>query len=238
MIAYARARIGLPAIIAPVRPSVRSMRPQPPIRVYHLAEASNWPAIERHGLHCTSALLDLAGVDRKARARLERQQRREGEVLPSGVRIRDQRPMPPAALARCLVGLSPQQWYAMLNARVFFWLDPERLNRQRAACKARPQVVLTLDAAALVAAYGEHISVTPINTGNAMRQPAPRGAATFVRYAQWLETGWTSEAAALGTRARPARHPPVELTVLGSVPDAMRFVLATRHLEPGQRFTA
>jgi hypothetical protein len=177
-------------------------------------------------------------VTGEARANLERQQRPTGVLLPNGVRIRDQAPMPPAALAGCLVGLSPQQWYAMLNARVFFWIDPQRLNRQRAACAARPQVVLTLDAAALASAYGDRLSVTPINTGNARRRPARRGAATFVPYAQWMQTGWASEAAALDTRARTASHRPVELTVLGSVPDVMRFVIATEHLGPGQPFAA
>lgn len=215
----------------PTRPPVK-----PPARIYHLAEASNWTAIQREGLHSTSALLDLAGVAGEERDRLERQQRPTQMVLPNGARIRDQRPMPPAALAGCLVGLSPQQWYALLNGRVFFWFDPERLNRQRAACAARPQVVLTVDAHALVAAYAARISVAPINTGNARRRPALRGAATFVPYADWADRGWASEAEGLGTRARSAAHRPVELTVLGSVPDVMRFVIAVDHLAPGQTF--
>ncbi|MGH6927237.1 MAG: DUF7002 family protein, partial [Dongiaceae bacterium] len=31
-------------------------------RVFHLAEAANWPSIKRHGVLSTRALLDLAGV--------------------------------------------------------------------------------------------------------------------------------------------------------------------------------
>jgi hypothetical protein len=56
--------------------------------------------------------------------------------------------------------MDPADWYAMVNARVFFWLDPERLNRQRAACEPRPQVVMVVDTAALVASYEEQVSVT------------------------------------------------------------------------------
>lgn len=203
---------------------------------YHMAEAANWPAIQRDGLCSASALMDRAGLVGSERDALERDQRRTQVTLTSGARLRDQRPMPPAALARCLVGMVPAEWYATVNARVFFWLDPERLNRQRAACHDRPQVVLTVDSSALVAAYGDRVHLTPINTGNARRRPARRGVATFVPYASWVAGGWASEAAALGVRERPRSHAPAELTVLGSIPDIMRFVVAVRELTPAQLF--
>jgi uncharacterized protein DUF7002 len=89
--------------------------------------------------------------------------------------------------------MTPAEWYGLINARVFFWLDPDRLNRQRAACEPRPQVVLTVATAALVARYSKQLEITPINTGNARRQPARRGAATFVPYSAWIKSGWASE---------------------------------------------
>src|SRR5579883_489638 len=112
--------------------------------IYHMAEVTNWPAIERDGLHCASTLLDRAGVIGKDRERLERQQRVTHARLPDGVELRDQRPMPPSALSTCLIDITPTEWYALINAHVFFWLDPARLNRQRAACEPRAQVVLTV----------------------------------------------------------------------------------------------
>ena len=201
-----------------------------------MVEAGNWPSIQRHGLRCASELLSLAKVGDEARAHLEREQRTQHTRLPNGVQIRDQRPMPATALAACLVGLTPAEWYALINGRVFFWLDPDRLNRQRAACEPRLQVVLAVDTAGLVAAHGERVALSPINTGNARRRPARRGAATFVPFAAWQESGWASEAAALGTRERPRSHPPAELTVAGSVPDAMRFVVGVNELTAGQAF--
>ena len=205
--------------------------------LYHIAEAANWPAIKRDGLHCASTLLDLAGIIGEDRERLEKHQRLTHTILPNGVHLRDQRPMPPAALSTCLIGIVPSEWYALINARVFFWLDPARLNRQRAACDPRPQVVLTVDASKLIAAYAEKIVVTPINTGNARRRPARRGAATFVPYAAWVTSAWASEAASSGTPVRPSSHPPVELTVAGSIPDIMQFVVGVQQLAPGQLFT-
>jgi len=204
--------------------------------VYHLAEASNWPAIQREGLHCASALLDRAGLAGQERRRWEQEQRPEHAALPNGAWIRDQRPMPPDALARCLVGMTPAQWYALINGRVFFWVDPERLNRQRAACSSRPQVVLIVDAPRLAQAYADRVALTPINTGNARRRAATRGAATFVPYGTWLDSGWASEAAHLGTRERSRSHAPVEFTVGGSIPDIREFVIGTRALPPAKAF--
>lgn len=209
-----------------------------PQHIYHLAEAANWPAIRRDGLFSASSLLDRAGLVGSERDRLERQQRLNHAELPNGVQLRDQRPMPSQALADCLVGMTPAEWYALVNAHVFFWLDLGRLNRQRAACGPRPQVVLIVDAAKLVAAHAARIALTPINTGNARRRPARRGAASFVPHARWLESGWASEAAALGTPSRPRSHPPAELTVMGSVPDVAGFVVRVRKLAPGEAFPA
>ena len=75
-----------------------------PARVYHLAEAANWPSIRRSGLLSTTALLDQAGVQGNKRARIERSQRLQHLVLPNGVQVRDQKPLPARALAACLVG--------------------------------------------------------------------------------------------------------------------------------------
>ena len=205
-----------------------------PDRIYHLAEASNWPLIQRDGLLCASRLLGAAGLVGASRDQVNREQRLVHTVLPNRVRIRDQRPMPPTALENCLCGMNPADWYAMVNDRVFFWLDPDRLNRQKAACEPRPQVVIAVDTAALVAVHQEHVALTPINTGNARRRPAPRGAATFVPLAEWVRSGWASEAEALGTPARKRSHKPVELTVLNAVPDIMRFVVGVFALSTGQ----
>ena len=205
-----------------------------PDRIYHLAEASNWPLIQRDGLLCASRLLDAAGLVGASRNRLKREQRLVHTELPNGVRIRDQRPMPPTALEKCLCGISPTDWYAMVNARVFFWFDPDRLNRQRAACGPRPQVVIAVDTAALVSVHREHVALTPINTGNARRKPARRGAGTFVPFAEWARSGWASEADVLGPPVRKRSHQPVELTVLDAVPDIMRFVVGVFDLSAGQ----
>ena len=206
--------------------------------VYHLADAANWASIQRLGLLSASRLMDLAGMTEAQRKRLECTQRQTSITLPTGAILRDQVPMPPTALLRCLIGMTPAEWYALVNSKVFFWFDPGRLDRQRRAGAASPRaVVMTIDAERLLAAHGARAALSAINTGNARRKPAPRGRQSFVPYAAWLDGRWASEAAALGTWPRAASHPPAELTVEEGVPDAMDFVLSLRHLDRNEPFT-
>jgi hypothetical protein len=207
-------------------------------RAYHMTEALNWTSIQRHGLLSTSRLLRLSGLDGAERHELERQQRLQTRRLPNGAVIRNQVPIPPEALSRCLAnGLAPEDWYAELNSRVFFWLDAQRLNRQRRACGSSPQVVITVDADRLLASYLKQATVRPFNTGNARRKPARRGRETFVPFDKWRESGWSWEAAALKTSLRSSSHVPVELAVADAVEDVLDFALDIRRLDPDQYFS-
>ena len=205
-----------------------------PPTLYHLTQINNWPSIEQHGLLSTQALLDLAGLSEIEREYVEHRHRSEPVALSNGVVISDQKPMPPTALARCLQGVTPEQWYTLLNSKVFFWLDTERLSRLRRVYRAIPQIVMSIDTEQLLAKHAGQITLTPINTGNARRQPAQRGLCTFVPYKTWLESGWTSETDALNTRPRLRSHPAAELTVAYAVPDVMDFVVDVRRLEVGE----
>jgi hypothetical protein len=168
-------------------------------RLYHLAEAENLASILAHGLMSTERLVPLAGISEPAGTALLRTHRPDNVRLSMGMVIRDQRPMPPAALARALEeGLQPPDWYALLNSFVFLWPDRERLERQRRACGSRPQTLLTFDSAALLDRFHAEAFVSPINSGNARRKPARRGRHTFLPYAAWRGDGWPA-----GRRGRP-----------------------------------
>lgn len=205
-------------------------------QIYHLAEAANWPSIQRHGLLSTSALLDLTPLQEGERDRYERQHRPHHTQLPGGIHIRDQKPMPPQSLDRCLVGLTPTEWYRLINSKVFFWLDPDRLDRQRGACEPRPQVVLVVDAERLLSRHADRAALSSINSGNARRKPAMRGRSTFVPYKEWLASGWSGEAIGLGTDPRAGSRRPVELTVETAVRDIMACLVDFQRLGPGELF--
>jgi hypothetical protein len=202
-------------------------------KVYHLVDEQNWSSVQAGGLMSAKRLAMASNYDlndlRKHRAR--------GVVLPSGARIRDQSPMPPAVLARFLRdGLSPEDWYDVLNSKVFFWLDPARLNRQRQACGHAPQRVLVIDGCRMLKAHGARACVAPINTGNAMRAAAPRGLTTFVPWEQWKADAWASEQVGQ-TKGRPATHRPVELTIEDEVADVLDYVDDVVRLGPGEVFS-
>jgi hypothetical protein len=183
---------------------------QPLERLYHLAEADNFPSIREHGLLSTEKLLELVGMPNNERATWLRQHRPNSIRLSNGILIRDQRPMPPNALAGALVdGLEPADWYALLNRHVFLWPSRDRMERQRNACGDRPQVLLTFDGIALLERYGADALLSPINSGNARRKPALRGRNTLMPFGDWLQAGWPT-----GQRARP----PAEILFRCSIP--------------------
>lgn len=188
--------------------------------LFHMAEPGSWPSIRQHGLLSTSALLDLARhADRDA---VEARRRPEGVVvaLPGHTAtIRDQKPMDDAGLHRCLLdGLTPGDWYRMLNRRVFFWLTRARLHRLLNArpYRARPHDVLEIDTARLVAAYRGAITLSAINSGATRPFPVKRGRATFLPIVDYPYAAWRAR--------RPRGERVVELAIDYGIPDIARFV--------------
>lgn len=200
---------------------------------YHMAERGSWASIREHGLLSTSALLDLHGIGGAQRAAIEAMRRPEKTALQRDglhrVIIRDQKPMDDAGLARSLDdGLSPADWYRLLNRRVFFWLTRGRLLRLLTARPYRNDEhdVLELDSAALVAAYHRTITLSPINSGVTKPFPQRRGSATFLPIAEYPYSQWRKKRS-VGERV-------VELTIEHGVPDIARFVRRVTTVRGGE----
>lgn len=195
-------------------------------RLLQVAEAGSWSSIERHGLLSTAALLDLFEISGSSRDAIESARRPESvkiEHAEHGVAcIRDNKPINVTVLRRTLVGMPEDAWYRTLNARVFFWLAPERLDRLRkaSAYRERQHDVLTIDTKLLLDSYAAVVELAPLNTG-AVHPAAnyPRGAGTFRRIEDYP---WTER-----VRASPA-EPIVEFTIPYAVPDIAKFVLHIR----------
>lgn len=82
---------------------------------YHLVDEKNWASIQAHGLLSAKRLAAASGYD----LRQLRLHRAKGLTLPSGVRIRDQSPMPPTVLAypRGLVRFTELQGLLLARSR-------------------------------------------------------------------------------------------------------------------------
>lgn len=191
--------------------------------LYHMAERGSWPSIEAHGLLSTSALLDLYGIEGEVRHALESHRRSASVTIRKGgfspAVVRDQKPMDDRSLVRCLTDrLAPQDWYRLLNRKVFFWLTGHRLAGLLGAASYRDKAydVLHVDTRRLIGAWRDRITLCPINSGNTRRAPRSRGLGSFLPIADYPYTDWAKK------RRRGERA--VELTVDYGIPSITPFV--------------
>lgn len=160
--------------------------------LYHMAEDGSWPSIQRHGLLSTSALLTKWGYTGDRREKIESEYRSKkssiycdeyGEVV-----IRDQIPMPEESLKACLTdGMTPNEWYRLINGKIFFWTTEKSLQIFLAAreYKNDPQLVIKVDTHELLRRHADQVTLSSINSGSTYYdpkrydRPALRGPRTF-----------------------------------------------------------
>lgn len=191
-------------------------------RLYHMAEAGTWDSIRNHGLLSTSRLLTLFEVDDIERHKIEATRRpksipithaRHGSAV-----VRDQKPLIESKLRGSLRACTPEEWYRLLNSRVFFWLTEARLKTLVCAREyaGAEHTVLTVDTYGLAVAYEQQITLAPMNTGNTQPFAHPRGPDTFMRMRDYP----FEARAKYGNNGRI-----VELAVDGGVPDVPKYTL-------------
>ena len=168
-------------------------------------QAPDFAAIPQHGSSETASRVTQSGVTRWTNASVRRF-------------AADQDPI------RCLEGgLTPQDWYALLNERVFFWLTEARLRTLLCAGAYRKtdHLVLTVQTRPIVEKYQQQIELSPMNSGCTKPFPHPRGPKTFQNIANYDYQFWKQ------TRRRKRGERVVELTVIGGVPDIFEYVVET-----------
>jgi len=203
-------------------------------RLWHMAEDGSFDSIKKHGLLSTASLLDLYGKTGSERKALLSERRPESvtiscEGLPDAI-VRDQKPMTASALEKCLAeGLTPSEWFEILNDRAFFWLSRERLRRLLGAraYRDRPQTVLTVDTAGLVKTNGERVELSPLNSGATIYNPQPRGHDTFLPIKDYPFEDWCKK--------RRLEDAVVELVVREGVPDIANHLIAAHRIYNGKQ---
>lgn len=193
-------------------------------RLFHVTEPGAWPTIKNHGLMSTATILDLFEVGDPLRSEVAYNCRPKQVPLSHSdhgqIVINDNKPMNEKALTKCLDdGLTPKDWLAILNSRVFFWSTEEGLSRLLGAKmnQGRERLVLILDTFRLARAYADQIEICPINSGSTIRKPARRGLTTFTPLKAKPYREWQKQ--------RGQRDKILEVTVLGQVPDAEAFII-------------
>lgn len=200
--------------------------------LYHMAEVGSLPSIMEHGLLSTSSLLNLYQTSDPPRRAIESERRGSSVQLTreglSAAVVRDQLPMDDRGLTRCLEdGLTPTDWYRLLNSRVFFWLTRDRLVRLLSAGTYRDQEhdVIEIDSKTLVNAYREKIWLCPINSGCTKPFPHPRGKNTFARIPDYPYADWRKK--------RKVGERVVELCVDEGVKDIKKYIKRAVRMKAG-----
>ena len=198
-------------------------------RLYHMTAAGGWEGIKANGLRTTRQLLADADADEETVEAVAFGRRTEQVELAPGVTIRDNKVLNEKSLAKALTdGLTPRDWYGLLNERVFLWANPKRLEKLLAGRAYRDSAhdVLTFDALPLVGAYRDVLECTPMNTGAAFMRAVPRGRDTFTPLARVPFDDWKAK--------RSRADAVVEVAVPGGVPDAGAYLLEVRRRQAGR----
>jgi len=203
-------------------------------RLYHMAEGGSWASISKHGLLSTSALLDLFEYTGDQRFAVESTHRSESVTISHSAHgkavVRDQKPMSDRGLLRSLQdGLTPREWYQILNRRVFFWTSLERLHRLLDArpYRGKSHDVLIVRTEPLVEEYYKRVTLSPINSGCTKPFPRARGCETFLPIAQYPYDMWS--------KRRPAWDAIVEVAVESGVQDIQKFLIEVVRMKGKER---
>jgi len=155
--------------------------------LYHMAAADSWSGIKRHGLLSTSRLLDLFEIPTAEREKIEKTKRWKAVPIEhktfGRAIIRDQKPLSESKLKKCLKGCDLQAWFELLNNRVFFWLDIERLKTLMSAreYRGKTHTVLTVGTESLLRNRESKVTLCPLNSGSTSPFAHHRGPDSFMR---------------------------------------------------------
>jgi hypothetical protein len=193
-------------------------------RLFHMANAGSWPAIQSEGLLTTRQLVDACDPTQAVRDAILRQRRPRSFTLThptqGSVVVRDQIPLREDNLRACLDSITVQEWLEILNDRVFFWLHPDKLSTLLGARRYRNHEhdVITVDTGRLLATHAANIRLSPVNSGATIYPSAPqRGPGTFLRIEDYPYQQ--------RRRGRSVKDAVVELAVIDGVPDIIDHVL-------------
>jgi hypothetical protein len=88
--------------------------------------------------------------------------------------------------------MEPQEWYELLNRRVYFWPTIERLIRLLSARAYRnsQHVVIEVDTSMLLEQRLNRTTLSRINSGSTIHNPVRRGRETFLPLSEYPEAWW------------------------------------------------
>jgi hypothetical protein len=122
-------------------------------------------------------------------------------------------------------GLRPRDWYRVLNAKVFFWIQRHRLEimMKARAYREERKTVLYIRTADLLQRHADRVVLAAMNTGCTKPWPHSRGLNTFLPLAEYPYCEY---------RRRKGTEAVVELAVEGAVLDVRDLVQRVEVVSP------
>ncbi len=197
--------------------------------LFHVTDANNWPSIQKHGLLSTKCLLDLFEIPPDLSLELSTKKRFKSIPITHPIHgtamLTDNIPLNDKCLSERLDdGLTLEDWYLMLNSRVFLFANMREMNKLRTAASNRSKVkmVLEFDTLKLAKVYGERMELSPINSGTANPRSVPRrGLATFSPLQKYSKNEWQR----LRKEHKKARDYIQEVVVLDAVRNIEQYLI-------------
>ena len=153
-------------------------------KLYHLTFATNLPSIQQHGLLSATALADTYTFTPEEREACIDRRRLCNQDL-HGITLRDQQAAPESKMKTCLVGISIPDWLALLNSKVFFFLELKKAQRMAETYAAYQNILLEVDTKALLDRHAAESFLCRFNSGSFQFKPTPRGRASFIPMAEF-----------------------------------------------------
>ena len=200
--------------------------------LYHVTACDNWESILQHGLLPVSALLERFEDDDGERGKRERRHRSGSETLehPEHGRaiLRDQKPLNESMLRHCLLDdLMPEDWYQILNQRVFFWPNCDRVKTflRTPYYRSMHHLLIVVRTDRLLADCSDRIELSPINSGATRSVEHKRGRGTFAALSDYDFDGWRK-------KRRSRKRAVAEVAVRGAVERLTRIATSALRLGP------
>ncbi|MEM7488822.1 MAG: hypothetical protein AAF390_06820 [Pseudomonadota bacterium] len=147
--------------------------------LWRVSQKGSAEGIRKHGLLTAAQLAEMIDADIT-----DRRPRPIHGTLPDGTKIAisDNGPLSVKRLAGVLDdGLTPTDWIAMLNERVFLWPD-RTMGANNAGARAAMNLSIEwhrFDTLKLLAPVWDRVEIAPFNTGATVHVPPRRGRGTF-----------------------------------------------------------
>ena len=183
-------------------------------KLYHVTFATNLDSIRQLGLLSATALAAHYGFTTEEREACLGRRRLCNQDL-YGITLRDQNAASEARMKSSLVNVSIADWLALLNRKIFFFVEQRKALLFAETYSGYDNVLLATDTAKLLAVHGQGVTLCRINSGSFIYNARPRGVQSFIPLHEYLY--------------KNKRDTPAELTVDVPVPDVMAIseVIAT-----------